>query len=48
MLNQWDRAMYRRHSAVRFDADGRDANSAGSQTNQIVTSARPPPRHTSG
>ncbi len=48
MLNPWDRAMYQRHRAVRFDADGRGANSASSQTNQIVMSARRRPRDTSG
>jgi hypothetical protein len=48
MLNPWDRAMYQRHLAVRCDADGRGANSASSQTNQIVRSVRLPPRDTSG
>ncbi len=48
MLNPWDKAMYQRHRAVRYVADERSANSASSQTNQIVMSARLPPRDTSG
>ena len=48
MLNVWDRAMYRRHQADPCDADERDANSASSQTNQSVRSARLPPRDISG
>jgi hypothetical protein len=47
MLNPWDRAMYQRHLAVRFNADGRGANSASSQTDQSVRSARRWPRDTS-
>jgi hypothetical protein len=47
MLNPWDRAMYQRHPADPCVADERSANSASSQTNQIVMSVRLPPRDTS-